>query len=173
MKNRWNYAGLGQVQYGIEDSYRLAAEWLDIPGWTVEDWGCGCAHARRYFTQAKYIGIDGSQNDYADVCGEDLRFRDSKPDGILLRHVLEHNEDWRTLLANAIRCAQKRLTIVLFIPFGPETKIINRNQDPKYLGVPDIQFQRKDIMDALGPVFSHADNVGTDTLLFCEKDSKY
>lgn len=169
MKDRWNYNGLGQVQYGSHDSYQVARNWLDFPGWTVEDWGCGCAFARHFFTDAKYVGIDGSQNDYADICRVDVIERDSKPDGLMLRHVLEHNEHWRELLKNALRCFQKRMVLVFFIPFGTETKIINRTSDPKYPGVVDIQFKRADIQELIDPVYKTELHVDGDTLLFCEK----
>lgn len=169
MKHRWNYKGLGQVEYGIRESYERACSWLDQPDWTVEDWGCGCAFARRYFRQAKYIGIDGSQNDFADLCPVDVSERDSRPDAILLRHVLEHNEGWIKLLGNAVRCAQKRLVLVFFIPFGSETKIINRSTDPKYLGVVDIQFRLLDVLSALKGLKVRTDPVGSDTIMFCEK----
>lgn len=169
MKDRWNYSGLGQVEYGIQESYEQSCQWLDHPGWTVEDWGCGCAWARRYFRKANYIGIDGSQNDFADICRVDVSERDSRPEAILLRHVLEHNEGWKKLLENAIRCCTRRLVLVFFIPFGPETKIINRSTDPKYLGVVDIQFRLKDIQDALEGLHIIISNCGTDTILFCEK----
>lgn len=172
MKGRWNYQGLGQVCYGVTASYPAAAQWLDQPGWTVEDWGCGCAFARRFFALAQYVGIDGSQNEFADVCGEDLIERKSSPDGILMRHVLEHNERWPELLDNALRSFQKRLVIVFFIPFGPETKVINRSTDPKYLGVPDIQFKREDIMDRLQGVFHHSETVDSDLMVCCEKKLK-
>lgn len=157
------------MQYGVEASYVAAAQWLDLPGWTVEDWGCGCAHARRYFKNAKYIGIDGSQNDFADICREDITERNSNPDGILMRHVLEHNEGWKALLTNAVRCFKHRMAIVFFVDFGPVTRVFNRSTDPKYLGVPDIQFRREDIAEVLGETFSHAARAETDWILFCEK----
>lgn len=169
MKDKWKYEGLGQVQYGSHDSYQVARNWLDFPGWTVEDWGCGCAWARRFFQHAKYVGIDGSQNDYADICRVDVIERDSRPDGIMLRHVLEHNEGWRDLLKNAVRCFQKRMVIVFFIDFGPETRIINRTADPKYPGVVDIQFKRSDIQEIIAPVYRTELRVDSDILLFCEK----
>lgn len=169
MKNRWNYQGLGQVQYGSHDSYQVARNWLDFPGWTVEDWGCGCAYARKFFTMSKYIGIDGSKNDFADICQEDVIERKSTPEGIMLRHVLEHNERWKELLANALNCFQRRMVIVFFIDFGPETKIINRTADPKYPGVVDIQFKRSDIQDMIAPFYKTELRVDSDILLFCEK----
>lgn len=78
--------------YGSELSYRLTAALLDEFD-LVEDWGCGCAFAKRFFRHARYLGIDGSLSKWNDVT-EDLLSRKSKPDGILLRHVLEHNDLW-------------------------------------------------------------------------------
>ncbi|MDA1276322.1 MAG: hypothetical protein O2960_20085 [Verrucomicrobia bacterium] len=104
------------LKYGDELSYRVSAALLDDLE-TVEDWGCGCAYAKRFFHHASYLGIDGSKSKWNDIT-EDLRLRKSKPDGILLRHVLEHNDNWKTLLINAIECSQKRLVIVFFLPLN-------------------------------------------------------
>lgn len=99
-------------KYGTEESYRLAAEFLDTCD-TVEDWGCGKAEAKPYFKHAQYIGIDGTAG-YADQVS-DLRLRRSDVDGILIRHVLEHNLDWRTILENALDSFRRRLVLCFFL----------------------------------------------------------
>jgi hypothetical protein len=54
MLNRWKHH---PAQYGDDESYRKAIEFLDGPG-VLEDWGCGPAYAKRFVKQAKYIGVD-------------------------------------------------------------------------------------------------------------------
>lgn len=169
MKDRWNYAGLGQVQYGDESSYQAAADWLDWPGWLVEDWGCGCAYARRFFHHAKYFGIDGSQNDYADLCRVELDCRFSTPDGLMMRHVLDHNEGWRSVLNRAASCCQRRMVLDFFIPFGPVTKIVDRTFDPRYPDIVNMQFRREDIFEELTAYRVREIRTERDFLLLCEK----
>ena len=151
MRNRWNYAGLGKVVYGHPESYERAAAFFDEVGGTVEDWGCGCAAFKEYLKNCGYVGLDGSQNDYADRCDVDLREYTSKADCILLRDVLDHNEDWRKVLGNALSSFQKRMVIVLFHDFGPETKVLLRHTSPLFPGVPDLQFQRAEFVALLRP----------------------
>ncbi len=171
MKDRWHYAGLGQVQYGDESSYLACADWLDWPGWTVEDWGCGCAYIKRFFRHAKYIGIDGSHNEFADICRQELDERVSSPDGILLRHVLDHNEGWKAILSNAAKCCQKRMVIDLFIPFGPETKVVDRTSplELRYPDIVNIQFKKEDIFGELNAFDVRQSRTERDFLLLCEK----
>ena len=102
--------------FGDTESYGIACEMLDSHG-VVEDWGCGCAYAKRFFKLASYIGVDGSYSEHCDIV-DDLRTRESNPDGILLRHILEHNIQWESLLVNAMNCTKSKLVIVFFLPFG-------------------------------------------------------
>lgn len=129
--------------YGDIQSYEWAAEILDRPG-TVEDWGCGTTYARRFFSVAKYIGVDGSKSKWCDVL-DDLRTRDSRPSGILLRHVLDHNPEWEKLLDNALRCFQERMVIVTFIKFEEKTRLV---EDPSN-GIPCIVFSKADLLNRM------------------------
>jgi hypothetical protein len=62
----------------------------------------------------------------------------------MLRHVLEHNDNWEKVLQNALESFGKKLFLCLFTPLGEVTKEIAHN---KHLGVdvPDISFCRHDI----------------------------
>lgn len=125
--------------WGDETTYRLAAEYLaDVD--VVEDWGCGSG-GFRHFCKTKYIGIDGSATPFADKI-VDLASYTSSADGILLRHVLEHNLDWEKILDNAVKSFRKKLCIILFTPFGRETRTIV--YDPA-MDVVDISFCKDDI----------------------------
>lgn len=136
----WDYSHLTEpFAYGPDTTYEAAAKFLE--GGPVEDWGCGTCYARKFFPKG-YVGVDRA-NTFADVVG-DLRYLKIRPDKfILLRHVLEHNEDWEKILGNAVS-SSKKLAIVVFTPFGEETKIINwtENQRGK---VPDISFRKEDL----------------------------
>lgn len=146
MKDRWNYTGLGRVAYGHPITYSLPARWFDEIGGLVEDWGCGCAAFKEYLVRCTYIGLDGSPNEYADRCDVELCEYRSSADHILLRHVLDHNERWRELLANAVASFKRRMVLVIFHDLGPETKILFRHDSPKFKGVPDLQFKEEDLL---------------------------
>src|SRR5215471_2659186 len=49
------------IAYGPEDSYRLAAAFLEDCK-EVEDWGCGFGTFSRFCLSPKYIGLDGSES---------------------------------------------------------------------------------------------------------------
>lgn len=137
------YVGLEeQTPYGDTLSYRLANRFLADCA-VVEDWGTGKGWFKTLRPDA--IGIDGTQTPFSDIVS-DLRTYTSVADGILLRHVLEHNHDWLQILHNAVSSAQRKLCIILFTPCGPETKEIAFTEQ---LGVPDISFRLYDILDAI------------------------
>ena len=145
---KWNewYAGMQPGQenialYGEALTYRMAAAFLaDLEG--VEDWGCGKG-GFRLFCQNKYKGIDGSETPYADEIADLTTYR-SAPEGILLRHVLEHNYDWEKILASAVASFRKKLCLILFTPFAEATAEIAHN---RHLGVdvPDLSLAATEI----------------------------
>lgn len=169
MKNRWNYEGLGQVNYGNEGSYAEPMAWFDQLGGVVEDWGCGCAAAKRFCRVCKYIGIEGSKNEFADRCDVDLTQYRSNPDHILLRDVLDHNPEWRKVLENALASFQKRMVLVIFRPCGPETKVVFTNDSPKYPGVQDFQFRAGDLTQYFSQYLVRVERYGFETAFFLEK----
>jgi hypothetical protein len=99
--------------YGPEDSYLMAAGWLR--GLAVEDWGCGYAHFESLH-HGPYVGIDGS-GEWADKVVDLARYvADPPAEGVLVRHVLEHNPGWRKILASAVASFSKRMVLVVFTP---------------------------------------------------------
>jgi hypothetical protein len=141
MLGRWMGTRWAGARYGADDlSYRKAAQFLD--GGPVEDWGCGTAYARQFFTHP-YTGVDGTA-DFCDVVA-DLRIYRSHTYGILLRHVLEHNFEWRRILENALASCQ-RLALVIFTPFEETTRQIAWNQGVE---VPDLSFRKQDLTECL------------------------
>jgi len=169
MKDRWNYAVLGQVTYGSLESYRQPIAWFDEVGGVLEDWGCGCAAAKAYVKKCKYIGIEGSKNDYADRCDVDLTSYTSSPDCLLLRDVIDHNPNWKQVLQNAVQSFQKRMVLVIFRDMGTETKVVFVNTDSRYPGVPDFQFRASDLLSFIKPYLVKLDKINHETLFYLEK----
>ena len=142
MGKLWDYSTVTQpTKYGDDFTYTKAAEYLDIPGAVVEDWGCGTTYGKKFFKNAKYIGVDFSPSKFTDIVA-DLRGYKSKADCILIRHVLEHNFDWLTILGNAVDSFRRRMVVVTFTPFagGLKTELITWNENPS---VPDLSLCRK------------------------------
>jgi hypothetical protein len=141
----WDYKNhLEPCRYGDEPTYEKAAAWLDGCGPVVEDWGCGTGWAKRHFTKSKYVGVDGSWSRFADTVA-DLRLHRSSCDGILLRHVLEHDYDWHMILENAVRSFTKRLAVVFFMPLEPFTRLHSAESN----GSPILILSREGVMRTL------------------------
>jgi len=127
--------------YGNAATYLIAAAFLADVG-EVEDWGCGKG-GFSLFCLTKYIGVDGSETPFASRIA-DLRTYRSNADGILIRHVLEHNYEWERILAGAVASFRKKLCLVLFTPFADATREISHNRE---VGVdaPNLSLARADI----------------------------
>jgi len=143
--DRW-YADLdaenpSAFRYGDTETYKIAADFLADCA-EVEDWGCGAGGFKR-FCKTRYIGVDGSHTPFADK-QVDLRYYKSSAEGVLLRHVLEHNYDWRMVLGNALETATKKLCLILFTPAQPVTQEIAHNA-AHGVDVPDLGFFLPDI----------------------------
>ena len=135
--------GLDDAQpYGDVHTYELGADWLE-DCLTVEDWGCGKGYFSNFIDPARYWGLDGSETPWADGV-VDLAEYQSRPDGIFMRHVLEHDPRWSEILTNAVASFQERLVLILFTPMADETKQIAWNAKQS---VPDISFCESDITD--------------------------
>jgi len=144
MRNKWegireatgaNSAGF----YGVEETYKKAADFLEG---SVEDWGCGKAYFRN-FCRGTYKGVDGTPDGCDSVV--DLARYTSNTDGILLRHVLEHNFDWLKILKNALTSA-KRIAIIVCTPFVDTTKLLYIDE----WGIPIFSFKKEDLTQHFG-----------------------
>ena len=144
--------------YADETTYQMAADFLaDVE--EVEDWGCGSGGFRK-FCRSRYIGVDGSASPYADKIVELCHYR-SNTNAILLRHVLEHNYNWETVLRNAMRSFRQKLCIVIFTPFSAKTQVIRYCNDFR---VPDISFNKADLIKHFGDVgWALDENIKTDS----------
>jgi hypothetical protein len=132
---------MSAFRYGDTVTYRMAAAFMvDVK--MLEDWGCGAAGFKRFY-RGSYVGVDGSHTPFADRI-VDLCEYESNADGILIRHVLEHNYRWEAILDAAVRSFNKKLCLILFTPFADRTKEIAQNRQHG-VDVPDICFCRQDI----------------------------
>lgn len=171
--NKWNrwYKGVKDPEpYGDTVTYQMGADFLEGCE-TIEDWGCGKGWFRQFVPEHVYTGIDGSETVFADVQVDLARYQ-SDPDGIYMRHVLEHDWNWRNILASATASFRKKFVLVLFTPTSDTTHEIAYADDP---GVPDISFAVSDITDYFGPfswtveTLETATQYGTETVFFVER----
>jgi hypothetical protein len=135
----WRYVFRRRFAYGDDASYRKAIAFLDGHG-LIEDWGCGTAYASRFVRRSPYWGIDGAEG-YADEVADLVQRRSSTP-CLLLRHVLEHNPEWATVLDNAIASFTRRMVLVTYTPFGDRTRVIHQLEN----GVPEIGFRKEELL---------------------------
>jgi hypothetical protein len=138
----WNYGTLPRFNYGDDTTYRQGMAFLDGHG-DIEDWGCGFAHARTFVSTSRYRGVDGSGS-AADVIADLTTYR-TTVDCIFMRHVLEHNFEWRQILANAVASFQRRMVVVIFTPFAATTHRIVSATEVTAVPVPDIAFRKADL----------------------------
>lgn len=170
MLGLWNNDTPQPVRYGDETSYAKAMEFLgDCP--TVEDWGCGSGYARRFVSPGQtYVGIDGSKGPHCDKVA-DLRGYRSSADGILIRHVLEHCWGWKRILENALASMRRKLALVVFTPFGEETRQIAVN----WSDIPDLSFKKGEITGHFKAhewreiTFASRTQYGRETIFFVER----
>jgi len=149
----------GPQRFGGDRSYRIAAAFLKGCA-IVQDWGCGACWLRQY-VDGEYLGIDGS-GPHAQLWRDLVDYR-SEAQGICLRHVLEHNDDWRIILANAVQSFTKRMVIVLSTPLSDNE--VELSFDDR-IGVPDIALCRGELIDMLGAKASTIVESGTETFVF-------
>jgi hypothetical protein len=154
------------LPFGGDDiTYAKGLGWLYEGCETVQDWGCGPAFGRRFRPHGKhYIGVDGSPSSagLADVVCELTAWHpDPKPDGIFMRHVLEHNErNWAGILRNALESFTRRMVLVTFTPFtAGETHRIRPPGDPYC----DLAFNYKELTTKLDGYRWRVEALPTDT----------
>jgi hypothetical protein len=148
----------------------MGMAFLDGQGAVIEDWGCGTAFASRFVTQSRYVGIDGSSSDHASLT-TDLQSYRSEVDCLFMRHVLEHNWGWRSILANAVTSFRKRMVLIVFTPLGDSEQRLDRGEDD----IPDLQLDRHELLRFFDgctvreETISSATQYGTETLFYIEK----
>lgn len=164
------------AKYGGAASYQLAAVFLEDCE-KVEDWGCGFGTFRRFCLSPTYVGIDGSDSPAADVIA-DLREYRSETEGILLRHVLEHNSaGWRRILSNAVESFTKKMVLVIYTPFGDVTRNVRREIPPDTKVPVAVSFRKEEITGCIPAEVSWFTVVGEpldefETIFFLKKGAR-
>lgn len=153
--------------YGDDTTVRKAAAFLNDPAvHIVEDWGCGYGGAKLYLApHQQYIGVDGSRSRFADRIA-DLEHYKSTSDGVLLRHVLDHNPNWEAVLDNALCSFTRRMALIFFTPWQISTRVLREypNWEGTGQSMWDIGFRRDDVLARLGSVrWSSEENLRTRT----------
>jgi len=152
MGDKWNIwykdltiNDLGCFRYGNTITYELGYKFLQTCN-SIEDWGCGAGGFKRFFINDlnRYKGVDGSKTPFADI-KIDLTNYYSSVDGIFMRHVLEHNYEWKLILENACKSFTQKMCLILFTPFSDETVEISHNLKHG-VDVPDISFNKNDLL---------------------------
>lgn len=140
----WDYAKVRQpYPYDDTETYAIAGEYLSGSE-LVEDWGCGVGWAKR-FIDAPYRGVDGAWSRFAEIHADLREYRSHVPSAFM-RHVLEHNADWRVILDNFMKSWRDRAALVLFIPPAPQDDYLSDETWP----VPDIAISGPDLMQRIG-----------------------
>ena len=161
--DRWHTTRDEPNQFGMKVTYEKAVEWLDLPGAQLEDWGGGTGFASKFVRQAQYSLVDGSQSKFVDKIVDLTTYRTSV-ECILMRHVLEHNHEWRAILDNMLASWTMRGAIVFFEPFVEETVLV-RKQFPSYA------FSREDVAMPIiaAGVTTREEQFGSETIWFLSR----
>lgn len=156
----WDYSRQKkQFPYGTTTAYELGAKFLDGYCDVVEDWGCGTAWARQFYHISRYIGIDGAVSRWNDIV-TDLHCYTSKVDGIFMRSVLEHNNDWPLILTNALNSFTKRMVIILFTDLSEENDRVVQSHG----NIPDINLSKEKFYAMINPYLIEELTIKSDTL---------
>ncbi len=176
--NRWYHIGLEREEpqpYGDATTYKLGADFLADCD-TVEDWGCGKGFLTKFVDPGRYRGIDGSQTPFADHVGDLATYRPPRdPDGIFMRHVIEHDYRWELILRNAVHSARHKLVLILFTPLA-DPRVGTHEISFVPPGVPNLSFALDDLLGIIEPKFEvHCDELETATefgveyVLYCTR----
>jgi len=166
--NKWNswYKDLNDnpssFRYGDTVTYKLGAEFLEDCK-IVEDWGTGAGGFKKYFPTA--IGVDGSDTPHAEKKFVDLTTYTTICDGIFMRHVLEHNYEWESILKNAVNSAAKKICIILFTPLTETTVELAHNLKIG-VDVPDLSLDKdqfEKIINSVNPKTVKIEHFNTKT----------
>lgn len=143
-----------EYPYGDTTTYHRGVEFLRTCE-TIEDWGCGRGWLRTLVRPEVYRGIDvgvdsiACSNHFADVYANLSEYHSDTP-GLFMRHVLEHNFDWRRILRNAISSFRNRMFLAVFTPLltdsEDDAKVIALHGPPEHPyydpPVPNLSFRR-------------------------------
>ena len=149
--NNWykdiNVEDIGSFRYGDTITYELGYNFLKDCN-KIEDWGCGIGGFKRFIKtedNIEYVGVDGSITPFANIKAY-LTTYNSNTDGIFMRHILEHNYEWKKILNNACSSFNKKMCLILFTNFTDNTKEIAHNLKHG-VDVPDLSFNKNELIE--------------------------
>lgn len=121
---------------------------------TLEDWSCGKCIFQKYFRpDINYTGLDITRA-FQDVNLTE-HVSDPPANAIFIRNVLEHNEDWRSILKNLLQSFSRKAIIIVSTPFSDDQKggdiyrSSGYNSKGEVVNIPDIQISRVDFEQIL------------------------
>ena len=132
------YSGPVPTPKGDPKSYDMAAEIFD--GIKVEDWGCGEGYFK-YLYGTSTLSVDDKDGAWTDKAVNFSSYTSQTP-GILLRHMIEHRYDFRSIMANANKSFTEVLVLILFTPMDRKTRELAWNSGE---GLPLISFSHADV----------------------------
>lgn len=138
---------IGSFKYGDTITYELGYNFLKSCN-KIEDWGCGIGGFKRFIKDKdniEYVGVDGSITPFANIKA-DLTTYSSNTDGIFMRHILEHNYEWKKILNNACNSFNKKMCLILFTDFSDNTGEIAHNLKHG-VDVPDLSFNKNELIE--------------------------
>jgi len=157
---------LAHPRYGTDDTYTRIAAYLGGLE-SVADWGGGAGHLRAFLPPTvTYTVIDGTYQGDDQVLADLATYREPS-DGIAIRHVLEHVDDWRAVLRNALAAFRKRLVLVTFTPDSDETYVAKTKS-----GWPVRHFNPIDLRREMGALLINDDALRTshpERIYYCER----
>lgn len=146
---------LQHSQYGTLETYSRAAAWFKDCA-EVSDWGGGSGFFRQFLPDAvRYRLVDGTLQADAQTIANLETFAEPA-EGILIRHVLEHNVNWLDILQNAMRAFTKRLVVVTFTGPADATHVVKMKS-----GWPVHQFNLDELRHEMAPCLVRDEAVST------------
>ena len=168
VKWQWNRV---PEDLGSEETYRICADWVKDARY-VDDWGCGKMRLKHFLPKTcEYTGIDYTpiRKDWTQIVGPvdlaDWNHPSYAVEGIVIRHVLEHNHDWEKILRNAIKSFTWRMALCLFIP--PSNGRTRNTRDDDF--VPYLAINREKLMNILQPYLKRTEFVHNERVYLLEK----
>ena len=150
---KWDefYKDLKEPDHYIDTvSYYQGADFL-VGCDTVEDWGCGKGWFQKVAQGKSYqvVGVDGSQTPFADKIA-DLTKYTTEVDGIFMRHVAEHNYEWKKVLQNLFDSFTKKAFVAFYTPMNTTSdEAVLMNHSAGWDDVPEISLPVSVIEDML------------------------
>lgn len=145
MKNYWDSVFEGNAGYygDIDNPSRIEITKYINSTDTILDCGCGIGTLKRLLPDNEYTGFDYSPRAVRIACktqgkgtfmAADSRqmkdlFNDNEFDVVVLRHFLENQEDWKEVVRQAFRIANKKVILNIRRPFSNGTRLVEQKED--------------------------------------------